>query len=272
MTRSRPFRRYASCLNFGGEIHPGAEGTAPLPRNENATRHGQMKPNRQAAAPSAPPQETLAIIPARGGSKGIPRKNLAILGGKPLIAYSIESARRCPGVTRVVVSTEDEEIADVSRQWGAEVPFLRPKALAEDGSDLGKSFAYTQDRLREQGYAPDYVVHLLPTSPFRPDWLMAELLSRLHRGCTLVHTARAFQRTRQFFIKDQEGFVRPLALEWKARTYFRNCGIFTGHNLTRPRLPNSILLLDDPVICIDIDTPPDFRLAQEVLQLGLYPG
>lgn len=234
-----------------------------------------MKPTSHAAAatatPDAPGLETLVIIPARGGSKGIPRKNIVSLGGKPLIAYSIESALRCPGVTRVVVSTEDEEIAAVARQWGAEVPFFRPKALAEDGSDLGQSFSYTQDRLREQGYSPDVCIHLLPTSPFRPAWLMAELMSRLRRGHALVHTARAFQRDTHFFSKDENGLARPIALQWKAPTYGRNYGIFVGHNLTWPSRPNSILFLDDPVACIDIDTPSDLRLAQEVLRLGLYP-
>ncbi|EPR37189.1 acylneuraminate cytidylyltransferase [Desulfovibrio sp. X2] len=219
----------------------------------------------------APKEETLAIIPARGGSKGIPRKNIALLGGKPLIAYSIEAALRCPGVTRVVVSTEDEEIAEIARHWGAEVPFLRPRALAGDGSDLSKSFQHIHDRLKEQGYVPDYVVHLLPTSPFRPPWLMDELTARLHRGHALVHTVRSFPSGRRYFVKDENGSVRPIDLQWKAESCFRSYGIFTGHAVTRPRLPNSVMFVDDPVLCIDIDTPADFRLAQEALDMGLFP-
>jgi N-acylneuraminate cytidylyltransferase/CMP-N,N'-diacetyllegionaminic acid synthase len=74
----------------------------------------------------------IAIIPARGGSKGIPRKNLVDIGGKPLVAYSIEHALKSKLVNRVIVSTEDMEIAAVSREYGAEVPVMRPKELAED--------------------------------------------------------------------------------------------------------------------------------------------
>jgi CMP-N-acetylneuraminic acid synthetase len=74
----------------------------------------------------------LALIPARAGSKGIPRKNIRELHGKPLIAWTIEAANSASGIDRVVVTTEDQEIADVSRSWGAQVPFLRPAELARD--------------------------------------------------------------------------------------------------------------------------------------------
>ncbi|MGC8761712.1 MAG: cytidylyltransferase domain-containing protein, partial [Bryobacteraceae bacterium] len=74
----------------------------------------------------------LGVIPARGGSKGIPRKNIRLLGGKPLLAWTIETAKASRRLTRVVLSTEDEEIAEVGRAWGVEVPFLRPRELAED--------------------------------------------------------------------------------------------------------------------------------------------
>ena len=76
--------------------------------------------------------EVLALIPARGGSKGIPRKNIREFAGAPLIAYSIAAGLRANTVTRVIVSTDDEEIAEVARAWGAEVPFLRPAELAND--------------------------------------------------------------------------------------------------------------------------------------------
>jgi CMP-N-acetylneuraminic acid synthetase len=76
----------------------------------------------------------LAVIPARGGSKGIPRKNIRPLVDRPLIAWTIEAALMSTGIARVVVSTDDVELAQVARQWGAEVPFLRPPALAADDS------------------------------------------------------------------------------------------------------------------------------------------
>jgi CMP-N,N'-diacetyllegionaminic acid synthase len=81
--------------------------------------------------------ETIAIIPARGGSKGIPRKNIVDLCGKPLIAYAIEAALKSDMITRVVVSTDDEGIAEISTAYGAEVPFLRPKEMALDRSSIG---------------------------------------------------------------------------------------------------------------------------------------
>ena len=79
-------------------------------------------------------QEVLAVIPARGGSKGIPRKNIKDFAGFPLIAYSIAAAKQSSLVTRVIVSTDDEEIAEIARQWGAETPFLRPEEFSRDNT------------------------------------------------------------------------------------------------------------------------------------------
>jgi len=110
----------------------------------------------------------LALIPARGGSKGIPRKNVLVLAGKPLIAHSIAQAQASQRITRVIVSTDDEEIAEVARQWGAEVPFKRPAAYAHDLSPDIDVFRHALSWLREQeGYQPDMVVHLRPTGPAR---------------------------------------------------------------------------------------------------------
>lgn len=111
----------------------------------------------------------LAIIPARGGSKSIPRKNIKALGGVPLISYSIAAALSSQHVTRTIVSTDDEEIAAVARKWGAEVPFLRPAALAGDHSLDIEAFQHALGWLAEnEGYTPDIVVQLRPTSPLRP--------------------------------------------------------------------------------------------------------
>ena len=77
-------------------------------------------------------KKILAVIPARGGSKGVPRKNIKDLGGKPLIAWTIECAKKSKYLDRVIVSTEDNEIASVAQKWGAEVPFMRPMELAQD--------------------------------------------------------------------------------------------------------------------------------------------
>jgi len=107
--------------------------------------------------------KTLALIPARGGSKGIPRKNIRRLAGKPLIAWSIQAALACPCIHSVVVTTEDEEIAQLSRTWGAQVPFMRPKELAQDDSPGMDPILHALDQL------PDFdaVLILQPTSPLR---------------------------------------------------------------------------------------------------------
>lgn len=112
--------------------------------------------------------EILALIPARGGSKGIPRKNLVPVAGKPLIAYSIEHALRSKRITRTIVSTDDAEIADVARQLGAEVPFMRPAEYATDLATDFEVFDHALRALRDQsGYEPELVVQLRPTTPVR---------------------------------------------------------------------------------------------------------
>ena len=112
--------------------------------------------------------EIVALIPARGGSKAIPRKNLLMIAGKPLIAYSIEHALASRHVTRTIVSTDDAEIADVARDFGAEVPFMRPSEFAQDLSPDVDVFRHALAWLRDrEGYLCDLVVHLRPTGPVR---------------------------------------------------------------------------------------------------------
>ncbi len=110
----------------------------------------------------------LGLITARGGSKGIPHKNIVLLAGKPLIAWTIEAACASKVIDRIVVSTDDPEIAEVSRNWGAEVPFLRPDELARDDSPHVDVVIHAVKWLEEhQSYLPDYVLLLQPTSPLR---------------------------------------------------------------------------------------------------------
>ena len=109
----------------------------------------------------------LGLVPARGGSKGIPRKNLVDLGGQPLIAWTIEAALLSGSLDRVIVSTDDAEIATVSESLGAEVPFMRPAALATDEAASVDVARHALETLGEEGYEPDYVVLLQPTSPLR---------------------------------------------------------------------------------------------------------
>ncbi|UCF60787.1 MAG: acylneuraminate cytidylyltransferase [Anaerolineaceae bacterium] len=113
--------------------------------------------------------KVLALVPARGGSKSIPRKNIQHLAGHPLLAYSVAAGLQAVTVTRVILSTDDEEIADIARRYGAEVPFLRPSELATDTTPDLPVFQHALDWLeKEEGYRPDVVVQLRPTSPVRP--------------------------------------------------------------------------------------------------------
>jgi YrbI family 3-deoxy-D-manno-octulosonate 8-phosphate phosphatase len=113
--------------------------------------------------------EILALIPARGGSKGIPRKNIRSFAGYPLIAWSIAAAKQSELVTRVLVSTDDEEIASVARECGAETPFLRPAELAQDQTTDLPVFEHALQWLEEnEKYRPEIVLQLRPTSPIRP--------------------------------------------------------------------------------------------------------
>jgi N-acylneuraminate cytidylyltransferase len=127
--------------------------------------------------------EILALIPARGGSKGIPRKNILPIAGKPLIAHTIAQAHSSKFITRTIVSTDDAEIAQVSKEYGAQVPFLRPAEFAQDLSPDIDAFKHALTWLRDnEGYVPELVVHLRPTGPVRRieliDSAIQELLAR----------------------------------------------------------------------------------------------
>ncbi len=111
----------------------------------------------------------LAIIPARGGSKGLPRKNIKELNGKPLIAYSIEAAINSKIFDKIIVSTDDKEIAEVALKYGAEVPFVRPRELATDTADSMDVLFHTINFLKKNGEEYDYIMKLQPTSPLRTE-------------------------------------------------------------------------------------------------------
>lgn len=124
--------------------------------------------------------KTIALIPARGGSKSIPNKNIRLLGGAPLLAYSIAAGLQAKWVDRVLVSTDSAEIAEVALAWGAEVPFLRPAELAEDTTTDFPVFEHALRWLEEnEGYRADIIVQLRPTSPLRPPHLVDEAIELL---------------------------------------------------------------------------------------------
>jgi len=112
--------------------------------------------------------EILGLIPARGGSKGIYKKNLALLAGRPLVSYTCEAAQKSKLLNRTILSTDDKEIADIGQTWGIEVPFLRPKELSLDDTPILPVINHALVWLaKNQNYHPDLIVLLQPTSPLR---------------------------------------------------------------------------------------------------------
>ena len=111
----------------------------------------------------------IAIIPARGGSKGLPKKNIKKLNGKPLIAHTIEVAKQSRIFDRIIVSTDDKEIAEVAKKYGAEVPFIRPAELATDSADAMDVVIHALKWFKNKGEDFDYVMKLQPTSPLRTE-------------------------------------------------------------------------------------------------------
>ena len=116
----------------------------------------------------------VAIIPARGGSKRIPRKNIKSFLGRPMISYPLSVLSQSGLFERIIVSTDDEEIAEISLEWGAEVPFIRPPELADDFADTGQVIKHAVEWLIDHGERPDYVCCVYATSPF----LSAKYLER----------------------------------------------------------------------------------------------
>jgi N-acylneuraminate cytidylyltransferase len=163
--------------------------------------------------------EVLAIVPARGGSKSIPLKNTKLLGGHPLIAYSIAAGKQARMVQRLIVSTDDRRIAEIAETYGAEVPFLRPSELAgEEVPDL-PVFEHALEWLAtNEGYAPDLVVQLRPTSPFRPPLCLDDSISLLRDSkqadCVRTVTPSTQNPYKMWRIED-ELMVPLLATEWE---------------------------------------------------------
>jgi N-acylneuraminate cytidylyltransferase len=231
----------------------------------------------------------LAIIPARGGSKSIPRKNIRPFAGHPLIAYSIAAARAAETVARVVVSTDDEEIAAVARQYGAETPFLRPAEFSQDNTPDLPVFQHALRWLDEQeAYRPEIVVQLRPTSPFRHvahiDGAVYRLIERPEADSVRT-VCIPFQNPFKMWRIDPDGTMQPL---------IRLQGADEPYNLPRQALPdvywqtgyvdaawsdtiltkNSMTgdrilpLVIDPSEWIDIDSPDDWRRAERLLESG----
>jgi len=234
--------------------------------------------------------EVLAIIPARGGSKGIPRKNIKGFAGYPLIAYSIVAALQSKLVTRVVVSTDDNEIAAVARQWGAEVPFMRPAEYAQDNTLDYPVIRHALDWLEEnEEYHPEVVVQLRPTSPVRPknclDDAVNLLLEHPEADCVRGVVSAAQNPFKMWIIDIQSGQMKSLlTVEGLKEPYNAPRQVLpetfwqTGHIdairtktiLGKGSLTGDVIfpLLIDPRFTVDIDVPSDWKVSERLVQNG----
>jgi CMP-N-acetylneuraminic acid synthetase len=221
-------------------------------------------------------QKVYAIVPARGGSKGLPRKNIVDLFGKPLIAYTIDAALKAKLIDRVIVTTEDKEIADIAQAYGGEVPFLRPRRYAGDRSKLIDAVNYTIKKLESiEGKIGVYTI-MLPTHPFRNPGLIDFLTNQLLSSSRLVRTVRPINHAPEhyMYINSQEQLIPIIKTLHRKRLYqrtFRTYGLFNGVNVSNPRVSGFYLYhLSNPALCIDIDYYEDLVLAREIIKQGLF--
>lgn len=237
---------------------------------------------------SQPSPEVLAIIPARGGSKSIPRKNIRMLGGHPLVTYSIAAGLMAQTVTRLIVSTDDLEIAGICREYGADVPFVRPAELALDATPDLPVFQHAMNWLKEhENYRPDIVVHVRPTSPLRPPTLIDEAVQML-RDCPSADSVRGVglpeQTPYKMWQPGEDGFLKPLLTDGKGESYnlprqalpivywhtghidvIRYQTLMEKHSMSGDRI---LPILVAPLYCTDIDTEDDWAYTEWLLSSG----
>ncbi|MEQ8704205.1 MAG: acylneuraminate cytidylyltransferase family protein [Phaeodactylibacter sp.] len=151
----------------------------------------------------------LVIIPARGGSKGVPGKNIKLLGGKPLIQYTLEAAREVFPDEQICVSTDDEAIKDVVESFGLKVPFLRPAHLATDESGTYEVLLHAVAYYEAQGYKPDTLILLQPTSPFRTARHIREAIAAFDENCEMVVSVKETKANPYYILREdnEEGWL-----------------------------------------------------------------
>lgn len=223
----------------------------------------------------------VATICARGGSKGVPGKNIRSLDGKPLISYTIEVARGCELIDRVIVSTDDAEIAKIARAGGAEVPFLRPAELARDTASKLPVIKHAIEYLESQeGYYADMVVDLDPTSPLRTEEDIAACIRMVKdEGADNVFSVTRARRNPYFnmveIVDGRVKLVKPLPQPVVRRqdapeVYEMNASIYVWKRETL--MNNDSLFLERtriyvmPEWVIDIDSETDFKFVELMLQ------
>jgi CMP-N-acetylneuraminic acid synthetase len=212
----------------------------------------------------------VALIPARGGSKRLPRKNLLSFAGKPLIYYSIALAQRTPGLDRCVVSTEDDEVADVARSYGAEV-IMRPVELAGDNTPTAAVARHVATALAEAGSPPSLVITLQPTSPLRPPAVIEQALALFEatRPDSVVAVASTAAKTGSIADGRYLPAYTPGIRAQDMPPRYRETGLVYASDarlvLERGDLfgERIVPLVSDPLFpAIDIDTALDFETAE----------
>lgn len=223
--------------------------------------------------------KAIAIIPARGGSKRIPRKNIKDFYGKPLIAYSIEAALKSNLFSKVIVSTDDEEIVSIAKKYGAEIPFIRPQNLSDDFSGTDAVINHAIEFLKNNGEMYDYVCTIYATAPLlQPCYLVEgfEKLQSSHAKNAFSCTSMPFPIQRTFKVNEnsqcemfwpENYFTRSQDLE----EAYQDAGQFYWSNLNISS--KEIMFGKDSVVVImprhlvqDIDTPEDWVRAEYMYQ------
>ncbi|MDA7579146.1 acylneuraminate cytidylyltransferase family protein [Alphaproteobacteria bacterium] len=226
----------------------------------------------------------LAIIPARGGSKGVPRKNIKMLGDKPLIFWTIEAALKSCSIDRVILSTDDKEIAEICRPTGIEIPFMRPSELAQDDSLAIDNYLYTMDRLiNEFNYEGDDFVVLLPTVPFRNEFDIDNAVDIFYKNNSdsviscreLLHPPSwNFEISSTGIINQNNNSIEKLMNRQDLQTlYAPNGGIYIfKYSVLKEKYnyytDNTYAYIMPANLSVDIDTETDFKFA-EFLAKGL---
>ena len=220
----------------------------------------------------------LCVIPARGGSKRIPRKNIRVFAGKPMIAYAIEAARKSGLFSRIVVSTDDEEVAKISRKIGAEVPFLRPAELSDDHTPTVPVIAHAIDALEANGVNFSYVCCIYPCVPFIEEKDLKKALSLLEKGnfeysFPVAEYSSPIQRALKLGLGNQ---VSPFYPEFELsrtqdleRAYHDAGQFYWGSKkawLNNRLIHSSSVGLKIPRFrTVDIDTPDDWEKAEALI-------
>ena len=222
------------------------------------------------------PMNTVAIIPARGGSKGIPRKNIKELCGKPLIAHIIETALNVEELDRVIVSTEDNEIAATAKKYGAEVPFTRPEELTEDETPTLPVLYHAVKYLEEkENYKTDVVVLLYATSPLLKHERVSEAIKKLKEG-GFDSVLSVVEDRGHYWILEADNYARLYPKDPKNRQFERPLFKETGAIYLCRR---ELLMEENTMVggkigflkmgkdeTIDIDEPLDFEIAEFFLK------